>query len=175
MTKTDDEAEPGRVRVARMHEIDRVAALWSLITEHHAALDPLFRMRRGSVAEGELRELLRTLHRDPDAEILVYDCDNKYDVEGAPVDLCGLCIVRIDRAPPILEETERAEITDLGVRPAVRRQGIGRRLVEEATSWVRDRGVARIEIQVAAGNPEGQAFWRSIGYSDLLDVLHKRL
>jgi len=166
MTRTDDKRGEGRVRVARMQEIDRVAALWSLITEHHADLDPLFRMRRGPVAEGELRELLRALQRDPDAEILVYDLDE------TPI---GLCIVRIDRAPPILEETERAEITDLGVRPSHRRHGIGRLLVAEAQAWVRDRGVARIEIQVATGNREGQAFWRSIGYADLLDVLHKRL
>ena len=156
----------GRVRIAQLREIDRVAALWALITEHHAALDPLFRMRRGPVADGELRELLRALHRDPDAEILVYDRD------GTPQ---GLCIVRIDRAPPILEETERAEITDLGVRPEMRRQGVGRLLVEEAQAWVRDRGIARIEIQVATGNREGQAFWRAIGYADLMDVLHKRL
>jgi ribosomal protein S18 acetylase RimI-like enzyme len=156
----------GRVRIAQMREIDRVAALWGLITDHHAALDPLFRMRRGPVADGELRELLRALHRDPDAEILVYDRN------GTPE---GLCIVRIDRAPPILEETERAEITDLGVRPELRRRGIARQLVEEAQSWVRDRGVARIEIQVATGNREGQAFWRSIGYGALMDVLHKRL
>ena len=135
----ENESESGRVRIARLKEIDRVAALWALITEHHAALDPLFRMRRGPVAEGELRELLRALHRDPDAEILVYDRN------GTPE---GLCIVRIDRAPPILEE---------------------------AQAWVRDRGVARIEIQVASGNPEGQAFWRAIGYADLMDVLHKRL
>jgi GNAT superfamily N-acetyltransferase len=162
----EDESQTGRVRIARMREIDRVAALWALITEHHADLDPLFRMRRGPVAEGELRELLRALHRDPDAEILVYDRN------GTPE---GLCIVRIDRAPPILEETERAEITDLGVRPAFRRQGVGRLLVEQAQAWVRDRGVARIEIQVATGNPEGQAFWRAIGYANLMDVLHKRL
>lgn len=162
----EDESQTGRVRIARLREIDRVAALWALITEHHADLDPLFRMRRGPVAEGELRELLRALHRDPDAEILVYDWN------GTPE---GLCIVRIDRAPPILEETERAEITDLGVRPALRRQGVGRLLVEQAQAWVRDRGVARIEIQVATGNPEGQAFWRAIGYADLMDVLHKRL
>jgi ribosomal protein S18 acetylase RimI-like enzyme len=158
--------ESGEIRIARMSEIDRVAALWSLITEHHADLDPLFRMRRGPVAEGELRELLRALHRDPDAEILVYVRG------GTPV---GLCIVRIDHAPPILEETERAEITDLGVRPEARRQGIGRRLVEEALEWIRDRGVARVEIQVATGNPEGQAFWRAIGFDDLMDVLHKRV
>jgi GNAT superfamily N-acetyltransferase len=162
----EDESQTGRVRIAQLREIDRVAALWALITEHHADLDPLFRMRRGPVAEGELRELLRALHRDPDAEILVYDRN------GTPE---GLCIVRIDRAPPILEETERAEITDLGVRPAFRRQGVGRLLVEQAQAWVRDRGVARIEIQVATGNPEGQAFWRAIGYANLMDVLHKRL
>lgn len=153
-----------------MQDVDRVAALWALITEHHAGLDPLFQMRRGPVAEGELRELLRALHRDPDAEILVFD--QLSEGGGTPE---GLCIVRIDRAPPILVETERAEITDLGVRPALRRQGIARRLVEEAMAWVRDRGVQRIEIQVASGNREGQAFWRAMGYTALMDVLHKRL
>lgn len=149
-----------------MQEMDRVAALWALITEHHASLDPLFRMRRSPAAEGELRELLGELFRDPDADVLVFD------VSETPV---GLCVVRIDRAPPILEETERAEITDLGVRPALRRRGVATRLVEEAQVWVRDRGVSRIEVQVAHGNVEGQAFWRARGFEDLMDVLHKRL
>ncbi len=166
------DVEGGRVRAARMQEIDRVAALWALITEHHAALDPLFRMRRGPVAEGELRELLRDMARDPDAMILVYDAAAK-DAETA--DIQGICIVRIDHAPPILEETERAEITDLGVRPEMRRRGVARALVEEATDWVRSRGVQRVEIQVASGNREGQAFWRAMGYADLMNVLHKRL
>jgi len=162
----------GRVRVARMQEMDRVAALWAMITEHHAGLDPLFSMRRGTVAEGELRELLRAMSRDPDAEILVFDASGE---EEGPSDLVGLCIVRIDHAPPILEETERAEITDVGVRPTHRRQGIARQLVAAAFDWIRDRGVERVELQVASGNVEGQAFWRALGFSDLMDVLHKRL
>lgn len=172
-TSSSSTASEGRVRVARMQEIDRVAALWTLITEHHAGLDPLFEMRRGTVAEGELRELLRGLQRDPDAAIFVYDRSSEQGESASSLD--GLCIVRIDRAAPILVETERAEITDLGVRPALRRRGVARRLVEEAMSWVVDRGVSRVEIQVASGNREGQAFWRSMGYTDLMDVLHKRL
>ena len=155
-----------------MQEIDRVAALWAMITEHHAGLDPLFRMRTGAVAEGELRELLRAMARDPDAEILVFDAAPS-DAEAS--ELVGLCIVRVDRAPPILQETERAEITDVGVRPQVRRQGVARALVEEALDWIRDRGVDRVELQVASGNVEGQAFWRALGFGDLMDVLHKRL
>ena len=163
----------GRVRVARMQETDRVASLWALITEHHAGLDALFRMRPGPEAEGELRELLRALARDPDAVILVYEEASGGDDAGGSIQ--GLCIVRIDHAPAILEETERAEITDLGVRPAARRRGIARQLVQEAMGWARDRGVRRVEIQVATGNVEGQAFWRAMGYTDLMQVLQRRL
>lgn len=154
----------GSVRVAEARDLDRVAALWTAITAHHEPLDPLFRMRPDAGAA--LRELLGRLRRDPDAEIFVYDREG---------DVPGMCIVRIDRAPPILEEVERAEITDLGVRQDARRQGVGRALVERALRWVRDSGVARVEIQVATANPEGQAFWRAMGFGELMTVLHRRL
>jgi ribosomal protein S18 acetylase RimI-like enzyme len=163
---SDPGGEADGVRPARLQEIDRIAALWTLITEHHAAFDPFFQMRKGTVAEGELREFLRALQRDPEAQILLYE------KSGSPV---GLCIVRIDHAPAILEETERAEITDLGVRPAFRRQGIATALLDGALEWIRDRGVERVEIQVAHANVEGQAFWRARGFGDWMDVLHKRL
>jgi GNAT superfamily N-acetyltransferase len=154
----------GLVRVARAQDLDRVAVLWTAITRHHESLDPLFRMRAD--ADSELRELLGALARDTDAEIFVYDAGG---------DLPGMCIVRIDRAPPILEEVERAEITDLGVRADRRRSGIGAALVARALRWVKESGVSRVEIQVARGNVEGQAFWRAQGFGDLMDVLHKRL
>ena len=146
----------GVVRQAEMRDLDRVAAMWIAITRHHEPLDPLFRMRPD--ADGELRELLRALMRDRDAAILVYE------LEG---DIAGLCIIRIDHAPPILEETERAEITDLGVRPGFRRRGIGSLLLEQALAWARMSGIERVEVQVASANTEGQRFWRSIGFGDL--------
>lgn len=156
----------GRVRPADHRDLDRVAALWTAITDHHAHLDPFFRQRRDPTAAEVLRRLIGELHRDRDAAIFVYD------VEG---DLPGMCIVKIDRAPPILEETERAEITDLGVRADARRRGIARQLVDAAFAWVRVAGVERVEVQVASGNAEGQAFWRALGFGDLFAVLHKRI
>ncbi len=135
-----------------------------MIGEHHAPLDPSFAL--GAGAEDEAREFLRGLLRDSDAAVFV--CD-----EGG--DLRGLCIVRVDRAPRMLRERERAEITDLGVREAARRRGLGRALAGAALDWVAERGVDRVEVRVAAGNPEGQAFWRALGFADHVDVLHRRL
>ena len=157
-------AAGGAVRVALLRDLDRVAALWTAITRHHEALDPVFRMRPD--ADGELRELLAAIHRDSDSVILVYDAGG---------DLPGLCIVRVDTAPPIMREHERAEITDLGVREDARRRGIATTLVEAALDWVRASGVSRVEVHVARANAEGQAFWRARGFGDLMDVLHKRL
>jgi len=164
--------------------MERVAELWTEITEHHARLDPFFRQRSDAQGQSELRGLLNALERDPDAAIFVYalgeseagDAARQSSGAAAPAaDLAGLCIVRIDHAPPILEETERAEITDLGVREVHRRRGVASQLLEAALAWVRAAEVERVEVQVASGNPEGQAFWRARGFGDLMDVLHKRL
>jgi len=139
-----------------------VAELWIEIAAHHVSLDPLFTLRPG--AELEVERLIAELFGDPDAAIFVWE---------APDDLLGFCAVRIDRAPPILRETRRAEITDLGVSAAARRGGIGRELAAAAFAWAKDRGIARLEVRVAARNREGQAFWRSLGFDDLMDVLHR--
>jgi GNAT superfamily N-acetyltransferase len=145
-------------------DIDCVAALWTAIAEHHGRLDPQFRPRPG--ADAEIRNLIAAQLRDRDAAIFVWDA-------GAGPE--GFCTVRVDRASPILAEVERAEITDLGVREGLRRRGIGRALVGAATDWIAARGVARVEVRVAAGNREGQAFWRALDFGDLVDVLHRRL
>jgi len=145
-------------------DIDCVGALWAAVAEHHGRLDPLFTPRPG--ADAEIRNLIAAQLRDRDSAIFVWDA-------GAGPE--GFCTVRVDRAPPILAEVERAEITDLGVREGLRRRGIGRALVDAATDWIAARGVTRVEVRVAAGNREGQAFWRALGFGDLMDVLHRQL
>ena len=110
--------------------------------------------------------MLAAILRDPDAAIFVCERDDG---------LLGFCTVRIDRSPPIQVEVQRAEITDLTVRASARRRGVGRALVERALVWVEERGVERCEVRVASRNTEGQRFWRSIGFDDLMDVLQRRL
>jgi len=127
-------------------------------------VDPLFALRPD--AGTEIDRLLAAILADPEAAIFVCERD---DV------LLGFCTVRIDRAPPIQVEVQRAEITDLMVLESERRRGVGRALVERALAWVKERGVERCEVRVASRNSEGQGFWRSVGFGDLMDVLHRRL
>ncbi len=142
-----------------------LAALWTALTAHHESMDPIFEMRAG--ADLEVRRLVDAMLRDPDGAVFV--------CESNPSHLLGFCAVRVDRAPPILIERDRAEITDLLVRAGARRRGLGRRLVESASAWVKQQGLDRCEVRVAAQNGEGQAFWRAMGFADLMDVLQRRL
>jgi len=151
-------------RRANPRDVSRIAALWTALSEHHAAQDPHFALRAD--ADAEIHHLLSAIQRDPDAAIFVGER------AGA---VLGFCTVRIDRAPPIQREVARAEITDLMVRPEERRRGLGRALAERALAWVEERGVERCEVRVASRNPEGQGFWRSLGFGDWMDVLQRRL
>ncbi len=152
------------LRRAGADDLAGLVELWIEVTAHHAALDPLFTLRPNS--RPVIERLIRSQLRDSDAAIFVVDSLDS---------LAGFCCVRVDRAPPILEETRRAEITDLGVRVALRRRGFGHALAAAALDWTAERGVDRVEVRVASRNAEGQAFWRELGFDDLMDVLQRRL
>lgn len=152
------------VRRAGRRDVAAVVALWGELMHHHAPLDPQYRMADG--AEEIWREGIARRLREPDAGVFVQERDAA---------VCGFVIAEVARMEPVLRETARAEITDLYVRPAARRRGTGRALVEAALGWVGAQGVERVEVRVVAGNVEGQAFWRALGFADFVDVLHRRL
>lgn len=152
------------VRAASHRDLDRVTELWTALGEHHAALEPVFALRRGGAAQA--RRILEAQLADPDTAILVHDD------AGA---LAGLCIVRVARAPEIQVERCRGEITDLYVREAARRRGIGRTLAAAGAAWAHGRGATRIEVRVAAANPAARAFWQASGFAPFVDVLHRHL
>jgi GNAT superfamily N-acetyltransferase len=89
--------------------------------------------------------------------------------------LAGFAAARVLRRPRLFAETERGEIEALYVREGERRSGLGRALAEAALAWLAGRGLRRAALQVAAGNEEGQRFWRALGFADALDVLERPL
>jgi GNAT superfamily N-acetyltransferase len=152
------------VRRATPADLSPLCALWTELSEHHARLDPRHALRAGAAAE--IRKLLAEELRDPDAVAFLYEREGRAQ---------GFCMARIDRAPPIQREALRAEIGELFVREEARRAGIGRKLVEAALGWVRERGVERAVVRVFRENRSGRAFWRAQGFDALMDVLERPL
>ena len=153
----------GDLRRAEAGDLDALAKLLGELLAHHAAIEPALAVRPDAAAL--LRGLLARQLCDRDSAVFV--------VEAAG-ELAGFCAVRVERAPSVLVEAARAEISELGVASGRRRQGIGRALAEAARRWAESQAAARVEVRVAARNPEGQAFWRALGYDAFVDVLHRR-
>ena len=151
------------VRSAQLRELDRVAALWTLLLLHHAAA-PGFAPAAGS--EPAVRAHLSELAGDPAAALLVAERDGS---------LAGFAALRAVRRPPLFAETERGEIEALFVRREDRRAGVGRALAEEALRWMAARGLPLAALQVAVANDAGQRFWRALGFADAMDVLERPL
>lgn len=59
-----------------------------------------------------------------------------------------------------------AEMLNLAVAPEHRRQGIGRRLVEELHRHLRARGTERVYLEVRPSNLPAQQLYRSFGYCE---------
>ena len=69
----------------------------------------------------------------------------------------------------VLEQPPTARISDLWVEPAFRRQGVARQLVQTFREAAVEAGYLRLEVSTLARDARALAFWRSMGFEDLLD------
>lgn len=70
----------------------------------------------------------------------------------------------------------RGWLYSLGVLPAHRGRGVGRRLVAHAEAALAARGCPKINLQVLIANESARAFWRVLGYApDAVESLGRRL
>jgi ribosomal protein S18 acetylase RimI-like enzyme len=73
-------------------------------------------------------------------------------------------------------EGHRGWINYLAVDPSLRRQGVGRRLMEQAEELLRKAGCPKINLQVRSANKEAADFYASLGYlQDDVISLGKRI
>jgi ribosomal protein S18 acetylase RimI-like enzyme len=160
-------ASPFSIRRAADTELSDVTALWTALLAHHAERDSALRLRSGT--EREIRGLARALLSERDVAVFL-------GFAPPPPGLAlGLCVARIERAPSLLEEPRRGQISELYVREEARRRGLGTALARAALAHGRTLGVRRIEVRVSARNLEGQSFWRALGFADFMDVLDLHL
>ena len=78
------------------------------------------------------------------------------------------------RPRPNLEQTG-GYIAGLFVKPAARRNHVGRALVAAAEAWLRSQGLATGQLQVLCANTAARQFWEDLGYEPIALSMRKTL
>jgi GNAT superfamily N-acetyltransferase len=91
--------------------------------------------------------------------------------EGGPV---AVLVARIYDTPddPSMVQRRRVHIETVVVCGKHRRQGIGRRLMEDAVAWGRSHGAVEVVLTTWTGNADAEAFYARLGYRELSRVLY---
>ncbi|RJF80451.1 GNAT family acetyltransferase [Oleomonas cavernae] len=71
-------------------------------------------------------------------------------------------------------EGHRGWMYYLAVAPALRRTGLGRRLVKAAEDWIAARGMAKMHLLIRPENHAVRAFYEALGYGEQPRVLMAR-
>jgi N-acetylglutamate synthase len=120
------------------------------INDYDAAVELWKRVEGLEIAEGDDKEsVARFLTRNPGLSRVAIDGSVMVGVS-----LCG-------------HDGRRGHIYHLAVDPRYQGAGLGKRLVEECFSALRDAGVTRAIILVAKDNPCGREFWLRCGWEEL--------
>jgi GNAT superfamily N-acetyltransferase len=85
----------------------------------------------------------------------------------------GFCVVRI--MAWLSADHPYAELTELFVRPAMRRQGIAAALMERAQALATEAGAKDLILLTGFWNEGAQAFYRSVGYADYCLAMRRKL
>ncbi|MEL6270657.1 MAG: GNAT family N-acetyltransferase [Chloroflexota bacterium] len=67
-----------------------------------------------------------------------------------------------------VEQRKAAFIADIYVQESARRHGHGRALYKAIVDWCALNDLQTLELEVAAHNPAGRAFWQAMGGRELM-------
>lgn len=138
--------------------LDETAALWEQLNRHHAALSPHFaaQYERKTVADRKLSLLRKAERGSLHVELVI-------DGSGNTV---GYCISSIDHE-------QIGEIDSLFVLPEWRGRNLGHILISRSLHWLREQGVQRTRLSVAAGNEQVFGFYAKYGFFPAKTILEQ--
>jgi GNAT superfamily N-acetyltransferase len=141
------------IREAIQHDYDAVNSLIKETQEEHAAALPgIFAHVDHVVAMGWYRSFSDHNHKT----VLIAEWDH------IPV---GVAMLELKKSPAYAALVPRSyvQLNEIAVTAKHRRKGIGRKLVESAVQWAKDRNALSLELNVWEFNQAAIGFYQSMG------------
>ncbi len=151
------------IREADAGDREQIGLLWLYLMRDHRAMDPRFQIA-GTDTEQYERHVGDTMRSKNGRVIVAQDV--------ATSEVVAYILGEVQVRPTISVPGTYGFVSDLYVSQEWRRGGIGRALFDELKRWFLERGVLAIELYVSNSNPEATAFWKEIGLTPFLQLLH---
>ena len=137
--------------------------LWCAMLEENAKSDPRLAVHKD--AREHMGRTLASWVEEPSRIVLVAE-------EGGRL-IVGYAAGSLSQGNGIQAPERLGQTTDCFVVPARRRRGIARRLASRLLDLLSERGAECVRLTASAKNEASQAFWRSLGYEPLEEVLER--
>ncbi len=148
------------IRPAAAADLSAIQELWKEFMDFHQARDPFF-TRLPEAHQDFGLFMKRNLNKD-DWLVLVAVDGHRVVGYGSAAEMSY---------PPIYQNPRYGYIQDVAVTHGYRGQGIGRQLFERMAAWFKERGISRMELEVAVTNELSQAFWQKMGFQPFTQKL----
>jgi len=83
--------------------------------------------------------------------------------------------IMVGRSTSVFTDQQQAFVYDIAVAPAFRRRGIGRRLMEHAEAYAREKGMEFITLMVDSRNEAARNLYAQLGFEDGKVLMRKLL
>ena len=152
------------IREAKKADIPGLQELWKEMMDFHKERDTFF--TRSEKGHESFATFISENIKNDDWLVLVATLEEN---------LVGYSLATVAEYPPVFAEPRYGHIIDVAVTQRYRRSGVGQQLLKEVQEWLKKREVNRIELQVSVKNEISQAFWKKMGFLDVLTRMTKRI
>jgi GNAT superfamily N-acetyltransferase len=133
------------VRDAVDDDVSALCTLWSDLCKPGDS--------QGEALEARMGRAVTRWDADADSRVLVAELDG---------DVVGCAFLRTGLVSPV-DDDHVVHVSHLQVDPAASRHGVGRSLVEAATTWAEQRGVESLVVATAANDRDANRFLARLG------------
>lgn len=151
-------------RRAIENDIPKIVELWKEFIDFHKIRDSFF--SRSKEAPKNFGKFIADNLRKDDAIVYVAEKDGE---------VIGHILATIQNYPPVFKIKRYGLVNDLAVSSGYRRLGIGQHLLALVKDWFVNKGIRRIEIEVATANEVSISFWEKMNFKPYKQICYLEL
>jgi ribosomal protein S18 acetylase RimI-like enzyme len=150
------------IRTATMDDYEAICSLFSELDAYHVGVDP----ETFQASDGLPRPLERV-------KAFLDEEDKAFYVAAYEGVIVGFLNCELADSPdlPMFRPRRFVKVQSVFVTREQRRQGIARRLIEEAKRWARSKEADKLELSVYAANQPAVEAYRRLGFRDLKQTM----